>query len=342
MCNHAHTGIANALVLGGTGHIGNAIVRALLARGIPVTVSSRQTRPTPNLSGLTVRFVTTRTAGAGAAAAQVAGHDLVVDAAAPYPLRIFEQGRRCRRDSVRFAARRTDALIAAVRDAGARLAVVGSFTTLPRPAARMSGFEARLIARLHPYFDVKREIETAVIDGARGGARALVVNPTAVLGPWDCKDPALCFLPMTLNHRLPFSSPRVVNVIDVRDVATGLISAVLAGQFGKRIPLCGHNVRLSDLSARACAIGRVHSPRFPASTLFGAGVAVWGDYVWGLCGVDTPVPSLPILLTRYSYPMEAGAIQRQLGVVARPLASTLRDALQWYASIGYIRPAAAG
>jgi len=133
----------------------------------------------------------------------------------------------------------------------------------------------------------------------------------------------------------------VVNIIDVREVASGLVRAALGGAFGTRIPLCGHNVRLSELTAQACALGAVSRPCLPASTRYGAALALWGEAGWGLLGMDSPVPSLPILLARYSYPMVAGELQRRLGVVPRPLASTLRDAIKWYASTGYLEHAPA-
>lgn len=340
------TGIARALVLGGTGHIGNAIVRELVGRGIAVTVTSRRARPTPNLQGLAIEFVTTHGDEPRQVAAHVAGHDLVVDAAAPYPLRIFEAAPPCGMDPLQFTAYRTEALIAAVRRARCRLAVVGSFTTLPHPGSWADRIEARIIARLHPYFAVKHTLEAAVLGAARQGLPALVINPTAVLGPWDCKDPALCFLPLLLNGGLPFTSSRIVNVIDVREVAAGLVRAVLTGRFGQRIPLCGHDVRLCDLSVQACALGRVNPPRLPGSTRFGAALALWGDAAWGSLGIAAPIPSLPVLLARYSYPMAPGTLQRQLDVTARPLPATLRDAIRWYASVGYLDhapvPAATG
>jgi hypothetical protein len=58
-------------------------------------------------------------------------------------------------------------------------------------------------------------------------------------------------------------------------------------------------------------------------------------------GLNSPVPSLPSLLARYSYPMAAGPAQQRLGIVPRPLSETLRDAINWYASVGYLEPARA-
>lgn len=334
-------GIAHALVLGGTGHIGNAIVRELLDRGARVTVTSRRARPTPNLQRLDIDFVTVHGELPHKAGDLVPGHDLVVDAAAPYPLRIFDRNRPCGMDPVHYAACRTETLITAARRARSRLAVVGSFTTLPHPGGRAQRMEAGLLDRLHPYFEVKRTIDAAVLDAARRGLPGLVISPTAVLGPWDGKDSSLCFLPLILNGRLPFASTRVINVIDVREVATGLVRAVLNGHFSARLPLCGHNLRLCELTREACALAGVRPPPLFGSTRCAASLALWGEAGWGLLGLNSPVPSLPSLLARYSYPMTPGPAQQQLRIVPRPLGETLRDAINWYASVGYLEPARA-
>jgi nucleoside-diphosphate-sugar epimerase len=297
--------IRRALVLGGTGHIGSAVVRELRSRGSEVTVASRKTSPTPNLDGSDIRFVPFVGDTPSALADLVGDHDLVVDAAAPYPLLILDSDRPRGQDPVDAARRRTTALIDAVRRRKSRLAVISSFTTLPHPGADSGQWEPRLLRRIHPYFAVKQCIEQTVLAAAgRERLRALVINPAAVFGPWDCKQPALCFLPLVLTGKLPFTSRRTINVIDVRDVAAALIESVSTGRFGRNLPLSGHNVRICDLTNDACAIAGIRPPSLVGSTRYGACLALWGDIGWGMLGLRSPVPSLPILLVRYSYPMQ--------------------------------------
>jgi hypothetical protein len=81
----------------------------------------------------------------------------------------------------------------------------------------------------------------------------------------------------------------------------------------------------------------VAAPLFRGSSRAGAVLGYWAEAAWGLFGKRPPVPALPLLLIRYSYPMEPSAAQRELHWPIRPLSSTLRDALDWYSSIGYLR-----
>src|SRR5579859_2578733 len=103
-----------ALVLGATGHIGNAIVRELLARGYAVTAARRGRSAAHNLAGLAVSDAIGDAGDAATLDGWVAGHDAVVDAAAPYPLAIADRG------DAAAAARRAAQLVEAVRRHGAR------------------------------------------------------------------------------------------------------------------------------------------------------------------------------------------------------------------------------
>src|SRR3984957_18549183 len=209
-----------ALVLGATGHIGNAIVRELLRRRYKVTATGRSERPRANLAGLPVTYSPGDQYAPGQIEEWVSGHDIVVDAAAPYPLNLAV----VRRDElISEAVERTRRLLRAVRHESARLAYVSSFTTLKRWQGRMDEWPVELMSKLHPYFAVKQLIEADVVDAAARGLEVVIVNPTMCLGPWDMHEPHLCLIPRLLNRELPVAIQHMLNVIDVRDVAKGLV-----------------------------------------------------------------------------------------------------------------------
>lgn len=324
--------IRRALVLGATGHVGSAVVRALLRRDVQVTAASRRVSQTANLAGLDIALAPGDADDPGQIEEWAAGHDLVVDAAVPYPVWLFHG----EEDPLGQARRRTRRVIAAARRHGARLAVVGSFTSLPHPGLERGEVEPALLRRAHPYFAVKDAVEAMVLAAARSGLPALVVNPTAFLGPWDYKARSMCFLPLALTGEVPVTTDRVVNFIDVRDAAEALVRAVLAGRFGERTALAGHNVRVSEVVELACSIHGVRPPRLRMPTRLGAALSYWAEASWATLGRRAPFPALPLLLLRYSYPMRPGAAQRRLGGALRPLSATLRDAIDWYSSIDYL------
>ena len=72
----------NVLVLGASGHIGQAVTRELAARGYRITAATRQPA-LPDLADLGVTVARGDAGDPGQLDEWVAGHELVVDAAAP-------------------------------------------------------------------------------------------------------------------------------------------------------------------------------------------------------------------------------------------------------------------
>lgn len=323
-----------AVVLGGTGHLGNAGVRELLARGYRVTVASREPEGAANLEGLAVDLAPGDARQPGQIEAWVEGHDLVVDAAAPYPLAAFRQG-----DAVQGAVERTRAVVEAVGRHGARLALVSSFTTLPDGPKDLGGVGARLVRRLHPYFAVKEAVEAEVRAALAAGLPAVVVHPTLCLGPWDLKPRELCFVPQLLSGEIPAALDHLVNVVDVREVAKALVSAVERDRWGQPIRVAGHNVNLAYLYRWICDLDGVTSPKWRAPSGLFVAPAYVGEALLSLLDRSEapwgPWPSLVPMLLAQHYWQSPSTAQHDLGAAPRDLSTTLVDSIDWYRMLGY-------
>ena len=329
-------GVRRALVLGATGHIGQAITRELLWHGWRVTAATRQQRPAA-LAGLELSVVHGDADRPGQLAAWVHGHAVVFDAAAPYPMNLFVRDGAADRAPLAHAQRRMGQLLQAVGREGAVLAHVSSYTALPRPAGvgALAALEARARRRLHPYFAVKAAMQEQVLQAARAGLPAVVLNPTACMGPWDRRPRDLCVVPLLLSGQVPALVSQALNVIDVRDVALAARLAVEQRRFGEPILLAGHDTRSDSLALRVCQLAGVAPPRRRLPARLAAGAMLATEAGWALLGRPSPVPALGSLLVLDGYPMQPGPVQRALGVAPRPLDETLRDAIAWYRSIGY-------
>jgi dihydroflavonol-4-reductase len=326
----------HAVVLGATGHIGNAITRDLLNHGYRVTAATRQQHPEA-LADLGVEIGRGDADSPGQLAAWVRGHNLVIDAAAPYPLNLFVAAVPAERAPLDYARRRMGNLLDAVSREGATLAYVSSFTTLPRPDSEgmLAAIEARARRRVHPYFMVKATMEGMVLEAIHGGLRAAILNPAACLGPWDRRSRELCVVPLLVAGRVPAIVDRVVNVIDVRDVAAAVRAALEQRRFGVPILLAGHDSRTDALAARVCHLAGAPAPRIQVSARLAAGGALWAEAAWAFFGYPSPLPAIGLLLILESYPMQPSVEQRALGALPRPLDETLRDSIAWYRRIGY-------
>lgn len=324
----------NALVIGASGHIGNAVVRELLGQRCKITATSRRKEPPANLRGLPVRYARGDSDVPGQFDNWVAGHEIVVDGAAPYALHL-RGTRLAEKDPLKYAACRTHALLNAVRRHDARLIYISSFTTLVRPHAGLDGWPALIMRGLHPYFAVKDLIESMLIAAAREGTRIVIVNPTICLGPWDLKSREFCFVPRLVAGEIPAIPHHVLNVmIDVRDVAAAAVGALNAKHYGEPILLHGHNISTEELFAWICEIAGTATPshRFPLSFL--ALSAYTAEALLGLAGLRTPLPSLvPILISQQERITSGRA--SELRIPVRPLSETLNDAIDWYRALGY-------
>jgi dihydroflavonol-4-reductase len=326
----------HALILGATGHIGNAIVRDLLGHRYRVTAVTRQRRPEA-LADLDIEIRCGDADSHGQLAAWVRGHDFVIDAAAPYPLNLFVPTALAERAPLDYARRRMANLLNAVSREGATLGYVSSFTTLPRPGSEgmFAAIETRARRRVHPYFIVKTTMEGMVLEATRGGLRAAILNPTACIGPWDRRRRELCVVPMLITAQVPAIVARVVNVIDVRDVAAAVRAALEQRRFAVPILLAGHDSRTDVLAARVCHLAGAPAPRLQVSARLAAGGALWAEAAWAFFGHPSPLPAIGLLLILDSYPMQPSVEQRALGALPRPLDDTLRDSIAWYRRLGY-------
>lgn len=325
-----------ALVIGASGHIGNAIVRLLLERKYKVTACGRRENPPANLAGLPVRYLRGDAETSGQLDKWVAGHDLVVDAAAPYPVEIFSPAAKAQAsDPMARAEMRTRRLLDAVSKHDSRLAYIGSCVTLARPRTAAQQFQMNLMRIAHPYFYVKELIEAQIVDASRRGIRAVVVDPTYCLGPWDLRVPKYCTIPLLLRGEIPSSISQVLHVIDVRDVAQALLSALERRRYGEPLLLSSYKTPTHDLYSLICEIGGVPAPRYSLATEPVMAGAYFLETMLGLGGFDTSLSTGAIMISTWFDYLEPGNELEELGVTPRLLKETIVDSIEWYRQSGY-------
>ena len=124
------------------------------------------------------------------------------------------------------------------------------------------------------YAGHKREGERLALEAAERGLPVTIASPGAVLGPWDHGRHAEQMLGPLIRGPIRFAPAGGVNVVDVRDVAEGLVRLARRGVRGRIYLLTGHNfsyAELSDLGALAAGSGapRVGLPSIGLRVLAG-------------------------------------------------------------------------
>jgi nucleoside-diphosphate-sugar epimerase len=331
----ARRSTTKALVIGASGHLGNAIVRALLERKCQVTACGRRSVIPANLSDLQVRYASGDAETSGQLDKWIEGHDLVVDAAAPYPLNAFSPISEAGKDPIAHAERRTRRLLDAVFRHKARLAYVGSFVTLVRPRTSAQRFQYQMMRLAHPYFEVKELIESQMIEASRRGLAVVIANPTYCQGPWDLRDRLLCTIPSLLRREIPSSITQTLNIVDVRDVAAGIVAALDSEKYGEPIQMNGHDIATHEFYSLICELGGVQPPRLSTSTSFTLAGAYAIELMLGTIGERTLLPAGGMMMATLFDFMLPGRALKELGVTPRPLSETIVDAIKWYRHVGY-------
>ena len=97
-----------------------------------------------------------------------------------------------------------------------------------------------------PYTRSKYLAEQAVQAAVRRGLDAVIVNPTVPIGADDRNlTPPAAMLAMFLSGKSPAYLDCMLNLVDVRDVAAGMVLAAERGRTGERYILGGENLALA-------------------------------------------------------------------------------------------------
>jgi dihydroflavonol-4-reductase len=152
-------------------------------------------------------------------------------------------------DAVNF--RGTEIVLAAARKRGVARFLHCSTESILFPSSRgaVSGLDAPLADEMPGrYTRSKLLAEQVAMQAAASGFPVVVGTPTMPIGPHDHNlTPPTAMLRHFLNKRLRLYLDFIVNLVDVRDVASGLVLAMERGQVGHRYILGGESIPLKQI-----------------------------------------------------------------------------------------------
>jgi len=324
-------------VTGASGHLGANLVRTLLAAGHRVTGLVRS--PGRSLAGLDVTTVHGDVCDAGAVARSIEGAEAVFHLAA----RVGIQGDR---NGAAWAVNvgGTANVVRACLGAGVgRLVHFSSVDALEHdPWDRPLDETRSLVERAGalPYAASKAAAERAVAGAVRAGLDAVVVSPTAVLGPHDHRPSALGGVVLQIARgRLPALVDAGFDWVDVRDVVAGAVAALERGRRGERYLLSGRWAHLRELARTVAGAAGVPAPLL-ASPLWLARLGVpFATGLARLTGATAHLTRDALETLRTSHrDVRHDKATRELGYAVRPLADTTADTVAWFREVGMLGP----
>lgn len=316
-----------AVVTGGGGFVGGAVIRRLVADGRPVVALVRSDRAAAIVTSLGARAARVDLSDVADVAAAIGGADVVFHVAG--------RNAMCPRRPEALYHDNVDVAVAVVRAAAAagvpRVVHTSSAATLGE-ARNEIGHEGSPHRGhfLSPYERTKYLGERAVFrEGRDRGVEVVAVNPCSVQGPGRTAGSAELLFRVA-RSRMPMLVRTWVSVVDVDDCADGHLRAAERGAPGERYVLCGASLQVE--TAVEALRARTGGPRrvvwIPASLVRAVGpLTALGRFTRGRADPLVCPAAVRALLHGHRY--DGSKATRELGLRYRPFDESLDRTLAW-------------
>jgi dihydroflavonol-4-reductase len=199
------------------------------------------------------------------------------------------------------------------------------------------GLSAGALAQIPPYDLSKAQGEREVLAGIEAGLDAVIVRPTAMLGPMDFKPSYLGQALIQLAHRkIPALVKGGFNWVDVRDVVNGAILAERQALPGAKFMLGGNWHTIRDVADLVAAFSRQAAPFFTVPMWLADAFAPLMLRLALFNGTQPIYTRVTLTALRGNRQVSSNRAKRELGYTARPLTETVHDTLSWFQEHGYL------
>lgn len=326
------------LVLGATGQLGANVVRALLQKGYQVRAFKRRTSKAVGIAGLPIEMVDGDVMDRDSIVAALKGCQVLFHTGPYYPTltvpvqeamekglmdvrHVMESAREARIERVVYTS---------------TLTTIGPSPRPGMPANEDCAFKTRYTN--NPYLMAKSAMEDKVRRYAKEGLPVVIVNPTSLLGPYDSRPSSGTQILMIAKHLMPAYVDGLTNVIDVRDVAMGMVLALERGRVGERYILGHLNTTQRELNRMIAHVVGVSPPRIPMPFE----MARWGSKLgeWAFTHIlhrPPPVPAFFVEMLAHLQHYDCSKAIRELGLPQSPVENAIRDAVKWFRENGYLK-----
>jgi len=322
------------VVTGASGHVGNNLVRSLLAEGRQVRVLVH--RNTSTFDGLNIEKVRGDICDADSLKAAFAGADIVYHLAARVSIESsgWETLHSINTEGTRNVAD------ACIQQSVRRLIHFSSIDAIEQKPIHTPVNEKSPPAqsKKHPPYDrSKASGEAAVKAAIERGLDAVIVNPTAIIGPYDFQPSHQGQMLLSMARgSLPALIKGGFDWVDVRDVVFGAMQAEKSALRGSRYILGGHWTSLSEIARMVEGTTGVPSPGFTCPLWLASAGAPLVTAFEHLRGRRPLYTRASIIAINSNHNISHEKAERDLDYHPRPLEQTIRDTLAWFADCGQL------
>ncbi len=323
---------------GGTGFVGSAVLRQLLAAGRDIRVLIRPKSDRRNIAGLPVEVVYGDLTDRSSLDRGMKGCSALFHVAADYRLWVPDAEEMYETN----VAGTSNVMRAALNAGIERIVYTSSVATLGFSRDGSPANEETPVSitdMIGPYKRSKFMAEAVVKRLAEEQALPVtIVNPSTPVGPRDIRPtPTGRIIVDAASGRMPAYVDTGLNLVHVDDVAYGHLLALEHGKAGERYILGGRNLTLKEILCAIADITGQNPPSFcvPRRLLF---PVAYLSEVWAhLVSRKEPRITLSgVRLAKKKMFFSTEKARRCLGFNPRPVEEALRDAVDWFQSNGYL------
>ena len=318
------------LVTGAGGHLGNVLVRELVARKEKVRAMILPGENLTSLEGLEVEIFEGNILDKARLLQACEGVDLVFHLASL--VAITEDKIDLMR---RVNVEGTQNVIDAARETGVRrLVYTSSIHALQRPEPDVTIDESLQFDPVNPagpYDRTKAQATLLVLKAAEEGLDAVVVCPTGVIGPYDFKRSELGEMMLSWMKKGPSLSVQgKFDFVDVRDVALGHILAAEKGKRGETYLLSGEQLQISVMRSLVQQAAGIDTTEIKFPARLAAFVAPLAEFFYKITRTKPKFTRYSIETLRSNSKISSHKAQHELGYKPRRLYDTIKETVDWW------------
>ncbi len=323
------------IVTGATGHIGNVLVRELLASNFDVRVLVLPNDDTHPIAGLKVETVNGDVTDVESLKMAFQGMDAVfhlggIVTIMPGMAKLLEK--------VNVEGMRN--VIAACRACKVRrLVYTSSIHAIAEPPKGTVIDESQPFNPdrvLGDYARSKARATLLLLDEVqKGGLDAVICCPTGVIGPWDFGISNIGQLIMDFaSGQLKSFVSGAYDFVDVRDVTRGLILAMQKGRSGRHYIFSGAQVQVPELIKELERDIGYPAPTYRIPTVIARAAGVLASVYYRLLRMKPVFTAYSIDVLRSNSLVSSARAREELGFTSRPWQESIRDHVAWFRAQG--------
>ena len=318
------------LVTGAAGHLGNVLVRELLAKGKKVRALVLPGEDLKSLEGLDVECVEGNILNKDDLRRACEGIDTVFHLAALVAITpdMEDLLKKVNVDG-------TQNVVDVVQEMGVRRMVyTSSIHALERPPEGVAIDETLKFDANNPagaYDRTKAQASLLVLDAIRNGMDGVIVCPTGVIGPYDFRRSELGEVIIDwMKHKPSISMQGHFDFVDVRDVAQGHILAMEKGKSGELYLLSGEQSEISSVRSLVQAAMGINTREIKFTAPIAYLVAPLAELYYRITKTRPKFTRYSVETLQSNSQINSTKAREELGYEHRNIVVTIKDTVAWW------------